>query len=433
MATSGLVRWDQLPILVLTKVLNYLQLMDRLVAGKVCQSWLKALDSPSLWRTVSIHFDRDVFVLNELLIEIANRYGHYTTKLELDWSNPQIHYIFQRDLGVSFISTLNQNKVQIEELTLKEFGFHYRWTFRHRMNVVLNQFLRCQNNLRLFRMINEHVRPNDVLRLVNVIAQSCGHVLRKVDLGNALKKVQPVHSIPRLIESISCMSVLTDLSINYNVLSDAVLQTMASATNGLINFNIIVSDTMSWNDPLSEKAWQQLKNSCPNLQVFLKIENFCHFEELVPILTPNIPLRRFHLYSGRNWDQRIIRDLRSSISLLINHYSSTLVDLIINVKNNREMLDDLILELIDKCVKLEDLKFNGILRDFEIIREIFEYFKAKNVTKFKTFNLNPRSINSRNREIVREIMIDHKEYFNRDDLNYSIGENAGQTVLYYYL
>ena len=43
-----------------------------------------------------------------------------------------------------------------------------------------------------------------------------------------------------------------------------------------------------------------------------------------------------------------------------------------NIKNNRELLDDLLIELIEKCQNLSFIQFNGVIRNINTIKKICE-------------------------------------------------------------
>ncbi|XP_075210841.1 F-box only protein 39-like [Lycorma delicatula] len=423
-------KWECLPEFIIAQIFSYLRPSDRLTAGRVCLSWASALNSPSIWRNMTFYFDRDVYVLNNELPQIAIKFGHHTKRLELIWSQPQIPYVFQRESGILYLNILEIKSVQLQELTLRDFGFCYKWLYRHKVNIALVQFLGCQRSLRSFRIINAYVRPNDVLRLVFVAAESCGNCLKNLDLRNAFKKLHSSHSSPRFLESLNRMSALTNLSIDYHALSDEVIQALSNASHNLSKLNIIVSASKNWHQPLTDNVWNILKNSCRNIQVFFKVENISHYEELASMLTPSIPLERFHLHSGSLWDHRRSRNFRSTVRLLINQYNNTLVDLHFHIKNNREMLDDLLLEVITRCKRLCTLQYDGVLRSMEIIRDICNLFRNNNITRFKTFHLSPREINQRNRATIREIMTNFKEYFIKQDLDFLVEEPTSTIVFY---
>lgn len=43
----------------------------------------------------------------------------------------------------------------------------------------------------------------------------------------------------------------------------------------------------------------------------------------------------------------------------------------LNLRNNKEVLDDIIIRIIKKCPNLNIVQFNGVIQDIELFREIF--------------------------------------------------------------
>ncbi|PSN45562.1 hypothetical protein C0J52_21366 [Blattella germanica] len=130
--------------------------------------------------------------------------------------------------------------------------------------------------------------------------------------------------------------------------------------------------------------------------------NIAHYEDLCYFLLPSIPLSNFQLLSGSVWDQSRSRNFRSTVRLLLSYYTDTLENIHLHLKNNREMLDDLLLELLNRCCQLSHLQYDGVLRNMDTVREMC-LMQVNMKTNFHTLHVKPRTLNSTNRLIVRDI------------------------------
>jgi F-box protein 39 len=132
------------------------------------------------------------------------------------------------------------------------------------------------------------------------------------------------------------------------------------------------------------------------------------------LLLPSVPLAKFHMFSGHVWDQSRSRNFRSTIGLLITQYTATLgiynryilllllclllsehkiliyikkekiillaVEVTLQLRNNRESLDDLLICMLIRCKSLTRLQYDGIIRSLETLREICQ-LQAENKTR----------------------------------------------------
>lgn len=133
-----------------------------------------------------------------------------------------------------------------------------------------------------------------------------------------------------------------------------------------------------------------------------------HCEDVSVFLLPSIPLNSFTFTTGFIWDQSRSRDFRGILGILLSYYHNTLGEtrhsipnrffclnywdpiciffpekIHLNIRNNRESLDDLLIEMIEKCSNLTSLQFSGVLRNIKTIKKICEIQK-----------------NSQNRELI---------------------------------
>lgn len=84
---SGNVFWNNLPIVILNEIFNYLPLIDKINSSSTCKTWRLALSHPSCWRSVHFYIKAqersDNIERTRFLIECAARKIH-SARISLD-------------------------------------------------------------------------------------------------------------------------------------------------------------------------------------------------------------------------------------------------------------------------------------------------------------------------------------------------------------
>lgn len=62
--------------------------------------------------------------------------------------------------------------------------------------------------------------------------------------------------------------------------------------------------------------------------------------------------------------------MKRTLSLILRNYNKTLENLHLHLRNNKEMLDDLILRIFTQCPRLNQFYFDGIIEDFQLLRDV---------------------------------------------------------------
>ncbi|KAJ9574665.1 hypothetical protein L9F63_008197 [Diploptera punctata] len=416
--------WEWLPELVITHIYQYLNLQDRVAASKVCKSWHNAFYAPFLWRTMELHLDRDLLqpldtelmTLTEepLVIYLVQIFGHHLHRLELIWSRPlpfSLQYIpcslqlfapgAQAQAASQFLRILHSKDIQLKELVLTDWIFSYKWKFRGRLLFKLTRFLRSQKQLQILSLQNACLGHHEASKLLIAAVTGCSSVLHQLNLRGAFREWKDAYTNPKYLESLRQLRALTNIHLDYSALSNEVLYVLSQ--HGVLTcLHVLVRDSDNRQHVLSNHAWNLLSTTCSNLKVSFSIVNIAHHENLCPFLLPSIPLSNFQLLSGCVWDQSRTRNFRSTVRLLTNFYSGTLETIHLHIKNNREMLDDLLLEMLSKCCRLSHLQYDGVLHNMETVREMcLMLINIK--TRFHDLHVKPRILNVTNQQIVRDI------------------------------
>lgn len=369
--------WDQLPELILTQIFGYLNRADRVSVGQVCRSWNHTLSSPVLWRSFTVLIDRELRGDFPLAGELAAKYGQHMRSLELVFSRPyilprqmRIARNTQAEAGADFLAIVRAKDVQLRQLILTNWMFGYKWGNRGMLFCALANFLRGQRNLEILSLLNADFGVIDVLRLLGTVAKGSGERLVSLDLRGAFREWQAPHDNPRYLRLLSRFHALSLLKLDYPALSNNALNALASGALMLKSLYISVRDSDSRQHMIADAAWHNLVLACPDLTVSYTIVNISHYEDMYYLLLPSIPLAKFHMFSGHVWDQSRSRNFRSTINLLITQYTDTLVEVMLQLRNNRELLDDLLISMLIHCKRLTRLQYDGIIRNFETLREI---------------------------------------------------------------
>ncbi|KAE8742783.1 hypothetical protein FOCC_FOCC011711 [Frankliniella occidentalis] len=187
---------------------------------------------------------------------------------------------------------------------------------------------------------------------------------------------------------------LSSLCLDYPALSDATLGLLAECCGPALQLlSITVRDTDNRQHALSEDAWAGVARACPDLRTVLNIENLGHHEDIVGLLLPSMPLYGFRLYSGRVWDQSRSRSFRSTLRLLTANYHRSLEMVQLNLKNSREQVDDVILDLLARCDRLSHFHFDGVLRRMSTVGDMCR-LRLDSAINFHTIHVRPKIINS---------------------------------------
>ncbi|KAG6799092.1 F-box only protein 39-like isoform X1 [Apis laboriosa] len=429
--------WDQLPELILTQIFSHLGHGDRANVAQVCQRWNRALSSPILWRSVTVFIDRDLRGDFPLAGELAAKYGQHIRSLELAWSRPyllpreaRITRNIQAEAGADFLTIVRAKNVQLRKLILTDWIFICKWGNRGKLLYALANFLGCQHNLETLSLLNATLGVSDVLRLLASASKSSTEHLAYLDLRGAFREWQAPHSNPRYLRLLGRFRALTILRLDYPALSD---QTLIALTNAaprvLKTLHISVRDSDSRHHTITDTAWHNLVLVCPELTVSYTIVNISHYEDMCYFLLPSVPLARFQMFSGHVWDQSRSRNFRSTVGLLITHYTNTLAEVMLQLRNNREMLDDLLVSMLVRCKHLTRLQYDGIIRSLDTLRDICQ-LQAENKTHFRTIHVKPRNVNARNRAILNDINYHYDHKMMEQGVDFRIEDPASVLVFY---
>ncbi|XP_034242161.1 F-box only protein 39-like [Thrips palmi] len=291
---------------------------------------------------------------------------------------------------------------------------------RGQLLAALAAFLGSQRRLQVLSLENACLGVSEALRLLGAAARCSSATLGDLRLHAAFREWQAPHASPKFSRALRRLSPLSALSLNYPALSDATLVLLAECCGpALRSLSVTVRDTDHRQHALSQEAWTQAAAACPHLRVVLNIEHIGHFEDICVLLLPAVPLCGFRLYSGSVWDQSRSRAFRATLRLLTAHYHQSLECVQLNLKNSREQLDDVVLELLSRCRRLSFFQFDGVLRHLDTVKDICRLRLDASIN-FQTIHVRPKIANNSIRAAAKDIATAFQEPLSQRTVDFRI-------------
>ncbi|KAK3914262.1 F-box only protein 39 [Frankliniella fusca] len=403
---------------------------ERLGAGLMCRRWLDALLAPRLWRSVRVQLQLrcgggggpppppglgwDERAAGVVLA--SPRYAPLVRRLELRWGRPgpgpspaakASLAPALRLLEVARAAGL-AGHLQLEQLQLRDLAHSHRAcggaSQRGRLLAALATFLGSQSRLQMLSLENTCLGVSEVVRLLGAAARSSAAAITALRLRAAFREWQAPHASPRFCRSLRRVGPLASLSLDYPALSDAMLVLLGECCGPALRLlSVTVRDTDNRQHVLSEGAWADFARSCPGSRTYLNIENIGHHDDISRLLLPSMPLCGFRLYSGRVWDQSLSRAFRATLRLLAANYRQSLEIVQLNLKNSREQVDDVLLDLLTCCDRLSHFHFDGVLRRLSTVGDMCR-LRLDDATNFQYIHVRPKLASSKITSCAKDIL-----------------------------
>ncbi|XP_068904793.1 F-box only protein 39-like isoform X2 [Tenebrio molitor] len=309
--------WENLPLELLVHLYSYLSRRDRLSCSLVCEHWRHGLDHVILWKTMIVHIDTDLMEPSTILL--LRDYCKYIKNLEFGWAVPH-----------------RNNKwgpVKYKELTKKAVRFFL---------ILYDSFIQI----------------------------SCLRIFNWFDFVSFQKVT---YHLARFLKScIEQLTYLKTFKLDYFILSCKLIDSILTSKNRCLeNLDIILKET-SWHDHvIDDEQWCLLSSACPNLKVTLVIRNVYHYGELRLYLKQSMPIVSLSIVLPRVLDRGGRCNFRKTLNLLVTNYHRTLEIVDLHVKNENEILDDILMMMLRRCSKLKSFVFNGYLENPQVLKTYF--------------------------------------------------------------
>ncbi|KAG5880164.1 hypothetical protein JTB14_001654 [Gonioctena quinquepunctata] len=356
-----------IPTEVLSEIFKYLTKYDKLSCSLVCQKWKEALDRRNLWKKINIRVDHDF--LEPSTTALMQDYLRHIEHLEFGWEKPlvqnrwlplKVHELTKR--VVRYLFSLIENDVQL--VCFKIFEWHDLYPFK-KIIYHLCRFLKSQKKLKILIFRNANLPRTECLKVLEACSVS-KNTLKSLEIRNNSYSFDTAFEGPDFLFFLKDFAFLEELKLDYFILSrERVIDILAeSGQEHLCHLELFFDKSDLESIIIPERKWRKLKELCPNLKVSITIKDVCHYEQIEFIfLMENIPLSSFSLITNSKYNQRRSREFERTLVRLIDNYQESLECVRLELKNNRENLDHLLLNIILKCSKLKRLLFDGIVAD----------------------------------------------------------------------
>nr|CAH7723987.1 unnamed protein product [Callosobruchus chinensis] len=376
----GSIWQDHIPLELISEIFKHLPRRDLYCCYQVCQKWKRAVDNAELWTKVVIYVDRDF--VEKTTSSMTSHFSRHIRSLEFGWQTPLVHNrwlpLRVHDLTkkvVHYIFCLTKNNVQISSFKL--FDWYELYPFR-KIIYHLSRFLKHQTKLRTL-IFHNLVLPKS--ECVKIFDSSIGfdNALTYFEVHNYLYNFNTVFASEIFLKYLRRMQCLKKLKLDYFIVSrndviDIIVESEVQQKT-LELLEIIIDDTDIHSVLIPSVKWRKFKELCSYVHLSFVIRNICHYEQLEFIfLMGEIPLKSFSLICGCKHNQTRSRNLRLTLSKMIEKYHKTLEYVSLDIRNNKENLESTLLRIIYECRKLKRLVFDGIVNEnMELFYEICVY------------------------------------------------------------
>ncbi|KAM4699394.1 F-box only protein 39 [Discoglossus pictus] len=376
--------WANLPEVCLRKVFFWLGDWDRSNAALVCRKWNQIMYSAVLWKSRVIIFNGRPYMPNTTECESAvwyvRKFGKYLENLEIRFLNPYNAFLTRRFQITmrTLLSSLGKSNKRLKSLFIPRLELD-RFVWR---TAIRNAFIR---SLCFFlKKMGRHIECLSLKGARMSLEQGCAVLgsltclhhsspAKELNIEDFFSHHTAVYSNTMFNQSMSAFKNLKVLSLNYNCISDSLLDILCencSQTLSTINIKCHIYDPHE--QVIWGLSWTNLRNQTKNLKVNIFLERIMKHIHLSRILLPEVPVRTINLrscyFSDADWS------MKPTLTGLMPCYKRTLQKLILEFNNSHEPLDEELLQLVLLCDRLYYLKIWAFL-DVRFVRRVLEYQK----------------------------------------------------------
>lgn len=311
--------WADLPDIAVIEIYKSLNDRDRAHMALTCKNWSRLFVTPILWRTK--HFDLGGYKAHAAGIratKFAKHLGHYMKYLSISCSHPSYNTckFFQRSVE-DFFSKMRQTQLYEFELVRLELDRFWKYdSTREKITSIFSTFFKLQKTMRIFDMSAAQFTVNSGCRVIDAIAQSSSKTLKELCIEDFFNSRAAIYQAPRFKNAMAKFSNLSFLGLNYNYLSEDIVEILAASLNGNLD---AMSIKVYRNDPhfhrISGFAWTSIVRKCPKLKVTIFFEGMGFASDIIPVLVNEIPVSEIHLWTGFDEDEEW------RLSAIIEHIS----------------------------------------------------------------------------------------------------------------
>uniref|UniRef100_A0A3B3UKP4 F-box protein 39 n=1 Tax=Poecilia latipinna TaxID=48699 RepID=A0A3B3UKP4_9TELE len=361
--------WEMLPDVCLLHIFKYLSDGDRSRASLVCHHWHKIMRLPCLWRCRSFHLSGRLskYKQSEHLsaVSYADNLGVFLESLEVTVCPPRSVVLAQRlhNTICGLLNTLVRVQAPLKSLSIVRLELDRSSWGQGLRNTLVNKLiyflLEGPSRLKNICLIRIRTETQQGLELLSAIVQNQRNLspfcsLSSLDLRGFFSATVPNQLNRSIPQTLQKLQGLTHLALSYSWLSDELLLALSENGNFLESFSLYCTQNEPHQQVVYGYSWATLVSSSPDLKVRLTLEQIVDTHELVRILLPEIPLVEYNMTAFYSIDENC--SAKPLLQTILPWYRHSLQNLTLDLSNCSESLDDELLELVNVCECLVDLR-----------------------------------------------------------------------------
>ncbi|XP_007902517.1 F-box only protein 39 [Callorhinchus milii] len=374
--------WSELPEVSLRQVFRWLGDQDRVRAAMVCKCWYHVMHSPALWRSRTFTFcgrpSKYRRAEYESAIWYAKKFGRYLVNCEIKFMNPYNSLLTRRFQITmrSFLARLGNENNRLKSFTIQHLELDrlvWSSSVRNAFLKSLNFFLRREcKHLQSFNLRGARLGMEQGFSILNSLVHLRQRSsISELNIEDFFSHHLAIYANPTFPKIMRSFCVLTSLSLNYNCISDDLLDTLSdscSQTLRIMNIKCHIHDPHS--QVIWGLSWSLLAKRATSLKVNFYFDLVMRNDRLTRILVPEIPVRSLNFrscyFSDPDWT------MKPTLVDLIPHYKNTLQKLTLEFNNSHERIDDELLQLVLMCDRLHYMKIWAFL-SIRFIETMLQY------------------------------------------------------------
>lgn len=285
--------WEYLPDLLLERVYAMLSIRQRYYCSIVCKPWSDVFYYPAVWRHLQVGENTFTYRRFNLYKGYQKELSHNRVQMCLARVGQHIRSLTILPLHdfynlYAFLNVLSSYLEYFEDDTAMPNLHFFSYTFACESEgytdttilgtggKLLEELKRLLGNMKHLRelTLNQLLLDNkDAHGLLDNVVHNCGNTLTRLEILNSTKSRYPLFYV-------GMFSKLRKLVISPLQLTDDVVIMLAKNTS--LKDLVIVQDKYSYEaDPVSLRAWWEVKQLAPKLRVKLEIRGSCLNELLI--------------------------------------------------------------------------------------------------------------------------------------------------------
>lgn len=224
--------WKNLTDIAVINIYLYLNDHDRKQMSLVCTKWSGLFHTSCLWR--HRHFNLASYHSQQVAFKFTQNHGRDLRYVSMACGRPTFQTCPHVRLAAQKILKAIR-KACILHFFLPRLEIQHLWKHqgsRQKLITAISNFLKSQRHMTIFDMVSAQLTVNGGCRIIEALSSSCGSSLQVMNILDFFHPRLFVQQIQRYENAMSRFINLTSLSLNYNCLSDTIVELFAQNLKG---------------------------------------------------------------------------------------------------------------------------------------------------------------------------------------------------------